>query len=105
MAQPSETGLSVVARDDRPHDRLVLDTPGGTIGQLRYRIDGDRFLLLHAEVRPDRRNHGYAGQLVAAAVAVARQEALTVVPRCSYVRRWLCDHPEATGAVTVDWVA
>lgn len=48
---------------------------------------------------------GIAGELVQAAVDRAASEGLTLVPRCSYARTWLEEHPDEVGDVPVDWDA
>lgn len=71
--------------------------------KLEYQIDGGRLLLVHTEVPEAFRGQGVGGQLVEAALAKARTEALTLVPWCPYARRWLKDHQDQTDGVTVDF--
>jgi uncharacterized protein len=46
---------------------------------------------------------GVGGTLVRAAVERATREGLTIVPWCVFARRWLRDHPDVAGSVTIDW--
>lgn len=93
-------GQSVI--DDTAHERFAVSMKEAT-AELDYELDGDRLLLLHTEVPEAFRDQGVGGQLVGAALAKARTENLTVVPWCPYARRWLKDHPERIGEVTVDF--
>jgi predicted GNAT family acetyltransferase len=42
------------------------------------------------------------GELIAAAVAIARHEGLTIVPLCPFARRWLQRHPDVAEGVDID---
>lgn len=80
---------------DTARQRFVIRLPEGT-GELGYRrIAPDTLDLVHTFVDPALRHRGIAATLVRAAVTHARQENLRIVPTCSYVRRWLAEHPEA----------
>lgn len=72
-------------------------------GELIYRSDGDKLILVHAEVAPALRGQGVAGRLVQAAVDRARTSGETLAPWCGYTRRWLKDHPDETAGVNIDW--
>jgi hypothetical protein len=60
-----------------------------------YRIVGTTLQMTHTEVHPGVAGRGIAAELVAAALAYARANRLTVLPLCSYVRAYLQRHPEA----------
>ena len=47
--------------------------------------------------------HGFAGQLVQAAVDRARREGLTIIPICPYARRWLRKKVDELDDVKIDW--
>lgn len=83
-------------------DRFVVRAEG-TEGELVYRVDGDRFYLLHTEVPEVLGGRGIAGQLVRAAVRRAESDHLTVVPWCPYARKWLKEHSDEAAAVHVDF--
>jgi uncharacterized protein len=98
----SESGGTPIVRDDRPQQRFVLEKDGA-VGELAYEVDGDRLFLLHTEVADALRGQGIAGRLVTAAVARAIDDGLTIVPWCPYARRWLHEHSDVAGTVSVDW--
>jgi predicted GNAT family acetyltransferase len=97
---PAEGSQTVT--DDREHERFVL-AKGQEEARLVYELDHGKLLLLHTEVPEAFRGQGVGGLLVSAAVARARADALTVLPWCPYARRWLQEHPDATGDVVVDF--
>lgn len=88
--------------DDTDHEQFAATIEGDT-AKLEYQLEGDRLLLLHTEVPEAFRGQGMGGQLVEAAIAKAQTDHLTVVPWCPYARRWLKEHPDAVGDVSVDY--
>jgi uncharacterized protein len=94
--------MTDLPRDEPGHSRLVVERDGN-VAKLVYRTAPGRLVLLHTEVPTDLGGHGIGGQLVAAAVVRAGAERLTVVPWCPFARRWLHEHPEVAGTVTIDW--
>lgn len=75
----------------------------GRLSQLAYQRHGDRLVLIHTEVPPELEGRGVGGELVAAALATARREGLTVVPLCPFARHWLERHRDIAEGVSVDW--
>jgi predicted GNAT family acetyltransferase len=100
MEDQPENPVSV--RDDSAHERFVVES-GGHVAQLLYQREPGRLILVHTEVPEVLGGRGIAGQLVRAAVASAASERRTVVPWCPYARRWLQDHQDVAGSVTIDW--
>lgn len=82
--------------------RFVLGQ-GEELSELVYRRNGKRLVLLHTGVPEVLRHQGRAGLLAAAAVKLAADEKLIVVPVCPYARAWLTEHPEEAASVEVDW--
>jgi hypothetical protein len=99
--------------DDVEHHRFVVveDAAAGDAGagssdvegELVYRLDGDRLILIHTGVDESLQGRGVAGHLVTAAVDTARAEGLTIVPWCPYARHWLREHPDAAREISIDW--
>ncbi len=89
-------------RDDSAGERFVVESEGH-LAQLVYRKEPGRLILVHTEVPEELGGRGIAGQLVRAAVASAASDRRTVVPWCPYARRWLQDHEDVAGSVTIDW--
>lgn len=88
--------------DDIGDHRFVLERDGG-VAELVYRVNGKRLVLVHTWVPETLRHQQIGSQLVRAAIERAATEGLTVVPLCSYARKWLKAHPEATATVAIDW--
>jgi len=89
--------------DDPDNGRFVFEAEG-TLAELTYRLNGHRLILVHTEVPESLGSRGIAGRLVRAAVDRAASEGLTVVPWCPYARKWLEDHADVAGTVTIDWM-
>ena len=88
--------------DDRDNGRYLFEQDGLT-GELDYEEAPGRLILVHTEVPAELGGRGVAGRLVQAALAKAVAEGLTVVPHCSYARKWLRDHPDPASTVRIDW--
>ena len=83
-------------------DRFVF-TDGESVAELTYLQQSDALILLHTGVPASLEGQGIGGDLVRAAVDRAAREDLTIVPWCAFARRWLRDHPDVAGRVTIDW--
>jgi predicted GNAT family acetyltransferase len=97
-----EPGARPEVVDDAAEHRFEITLDGET-ALLQYRRVGKRLVLIHTEVPDALEGRGVGGQLVRAAVAVARRDGLTVVPRCPFARSWLDRHPDTAAEVTIDW--
>ena len=78
--------------------RFETKTPHG-IGVLDYERSGRRLTLNHTEVPEADRERGIGTRLVEAALQEARDQGLTVVPRCPFVRSYVEQHPEVSGLI------
>jgi predicted GNAT family acetyltransferase len=88
--------------DDAEHQRFLYQEDG-LDAQLVYRLDGNRLILVHTEVPDALAGRGIGGSLVRAAAERAETSGETLVPWCSYARKWLVDHSEVAGRVDIDW--
>lgn len=59
-----------------------------------YAVQGDIRVILHVEADPNLRGSGAAGRFMQSLVEHAREEGLSLVPRCGYAVAWLKRHPE-----------
>jgi predicted GNAT family acetyltransferase len=92
----------VAVKDESENNRFTV-TLNGELALLKYRVRGDRLVLIHTEVPEELAGHGIGGQLVRAAIAKAVVDGLIVVPQCSFANKWLRDHPDEAASVTIDW--
>ena len=78
--------------------RYTLRRGADLVSVLDYRDDGRTVAMTRAYTVPTFRGHGYAGELVARAVAdVADRGDRVVSPVCWYVADWFAAHPEHAG--------
>jgi uncharacterized protein len=82
-------------RDDPDEGRFEILVDGRRVGYLRYRRFPDRIDLIHTEILPQHEGRGYGSVLISAALARAREESLSVIPHCPFVREYIQHHPAA----------
>lgn len=80
-------------KNNKEQNQFELDL-GSDIAFLEYYTDGKKIFLNHTEVPVDYRGQGIAAQLVERTLKYSREHQLIVVPSCSYVARFIDDHPE-----------
>ena len=89
---------------DVPAESRFVHLEGGALAELDYELKGDRFFLLHTEVPEQLEGQGLGGRLVRSALDRARREQLTIVPWCPFARRWLKEHSDEAGGVSIDFM-
>jgi uncharacterized protein len=89
--------------DNSAQSRLEIVEDAG-ISVLEYRKIGDRLDLVHTGVPKQFEGKGYGAALVQAAIRMARDEGLAIIPSCPYARAWIEKHPEAVEGLTVESV-
>jgi predicted GNAT family acetyltransferase len=98
----TDEGAAPEVVDEPETHRFVLRSDGRE-AELVYRRTGSRLVLVHTGVPDELSGHGLGGRLVQAALDLAREHGLTVVPQCPYARSWLERHPDVAATVDVDW--
>lgn len=84
--------------DEKDASRYTLHRGSDLVSVLDYRDDGRTIALTRAYTIPTFRGHGYAGEVVARAVAELEERGDRVVsPVCWYVADWFEAHPERSG--------
>jgi predicted GNAT family acetyltransferase len=73
------------------YELLDADEP---IAVMSYTVNGDTVTITHTEVDRAHRGRGHAEQLVQEALDDIRDTEMYVQPLCSYVRRFITDHPD-----------
>jgi predicted GNAT family acetyltransferase len=80
-------------RDNKAEHRFEMDA-GGEIAVAYYTLAPGVITFNHTEVPASLQGRGIASRLVRGALEAARAAHLKVVPRCSFVSRYLGNHPE-----------
>ena len=87
--------MSQVSVSDNPRlRRYELRVDGAFAGEIMYRLERDRIVLIHTEVFPEVEGQGLGGQLVKGALDDIRARRLRVVPLCPFVASYVRRHPE-----------
>ncbi|MGB9011803.1 MAG: GNAT family N-acetyltransferase [Aeromicrobium sp.] len=83
-------------------NRYEVHSSGTLAGFAEYQLpDEEHVDFTHTTVDDDFSGEGLAERLVAEAIADVQQRGKRVVPHCSYVAKWLTEHPEHDDIV--DW--
>jgi predicted GNAT family acetyltransferase len=91
-------GLNNVAmdnpvRNNPAQSRYEMEVDGGTALAL-YQSAPGKVLIYHTEVPRQLRGRGIGAKLMRGVLAELRANNLKVMPRCSYVARFMREHPE-----------
>lgn len=87
-----------IVTDEIDASRYTLTRDGVLVSVLDYRDDGRTRALTRAFTIPTFRGHGYAGKVVAGAVAdLERRGDRKVEPVCWYVAEWFEQNPDRAG--------
>lgn len=76
------------------NDRRFETTVDGQVAVLLYRLDDSRIAFTSAQVPPPIEGRGIGTALARAGLEYARENSLTVVPICPFVRAFIEDNPE-----------
>jgi hypothetical protein len=87
--------------DNRDEQRFEMAL-GEETAFISYRKRGHVYILHHAEVPAVFEGLGHGSRLAQGALALVRAEGAKVVPRCSFVRAYLKQHPETNDLIAED---
>jgi uncharacterized protein len=90
-----------VTRNDEEH-RFELRVDGVYAGRIEFSMRSGAIALNHTVVEDEFGGRGLAGELVAAALRMIRDEGLPLLPYCPYVLGYLRRHPEEVDLVPAD---
>jgi hypothetical protein len=79
--------------------RFEIRVDDKVVGLASYHVDNGTMTLPHTEVDPSMGGRGLGTTLVAAVLDGARERGLHVLPYCSFVRRYIQQHPELVDLV------
>jgi predicted GNAT family acetyltransferase len=80
-------------RDNRAEQEFELDVDGHR-AVAAYQLEGDTIVFTHTVVPPEVEGRGVGTRLIRAALDIARDRGLKVVPQCRFVRAYIERHPE-----------
>ncbi|WP_299956155.1 GNAT family N-acetyltransferase [uncultured Modestobacter sp.] len=86
--------MDITVVDVPERGRFEIRDGDRVVGLASYHVDGDAMTLPHTEVDPSMGGRGLGTQLVAGVLTAARERQLHVLPYCSFIRKYLLDHPE-----------
>jgi predicted GNAT family acetyltransferase len=66
----------------------------GQLSKLDYIQDAKNFVITHVGVYPEHRGQGVAAKIVDAALGYAKENALRVIPMCSYAAAYIRRNPQ-----------
>ena len=89
--EPDSNSAAVVHNASKQRFEINID---GRLSVLEYTFKNHRLFLTHTEVPPALENQGLGTALAHAALEYARQNELTVVVICPFVREYVGSHPE-----------
>jgi uncharacterized protein len=85
--------MAAAIRDNTALSRFELDADGVT-AVANYQLAGGVMTLTHTEVPVHARHRGIASRLIEGALAEVRARGFKIVPRCSFVKTYVDQHPE-----------
>jgi hypothetical protein len=88
---------TVVDVPERGRFEILVDDK--VVGLASYHVDNGTMTLPHTEIDPAMGGRGLGTALVAAVLDAARERGLHVLPYCSFVRRYIQQHPELVDLV------
>jgi predicted GNAT family acetyltransferase len=86
----SQSNIFKVNEDE---NQFELHTKDGT-AFLEFIREGEKLFLTHTETPEALRGQGIAAELVKQSLQRAKDNGLTVVPSCSFVAKYVNNHPE-----------
>jgi len=93
-------GARVVDNPDK--HRFEAQVAGAVAGFSNYERRGPKIDLTHIEVEGDFEGQGIGSILARRSLDAARDDGLSVLPHCPFVKRYIERHPEYLGLVEVE---
>ena len=94
MSTENTVNGDVQVSNDEGNSRYVATLDGDSAGTAAYQRSGDSIVFTHTVVDPEVEGHGIGSTLIRHALDDAREQHLTVVPKCEFVAAFIDEHPE-----------
>jgi uncharacterized protein len=88
--------------DDKEQSRYEVHVGDETVAIADYVKQPGTVSFTHTETFAGHKGEGHAARMIDQALRDARDEGLEVIPFCSYVSRYLREHPEFQDLVPAD---
>lgn len=87
--------MDIQRQEHRKKGAFFIDEDGDWVAELTYILTGENTMVIdHTEVDPKFRGENIGKDLVAAAVAYARENGLKIKPLCPYTKKVIDATPE-----------
>ena len=94
--------MDLQVADNPDEARFEIRADGVLAGFVQYELSGNEIAFTHTQTDDRFRGQGLGGRLVQAALDVARDRHLAVLPYCPFVKGWITGHREYAGLVPED---
>jgi len=92
--------MEITVVDVPERGRFEIRDDDRVVGFATYHVDDELMTLPHTEIDPAMGGRGLGTQLVTGVLTAARERHLHVLPYCSFIRKYLLDHPADLDLVT-----
>ena len=86
--------MEITVVDVPERGRFEIRDGEHVVGLASYHVDDGLMTLPHTEIDPSMGGRGLGTRLVQGVLTAARERHLHVLPYCSFIRKYLLDHPE-----------
>jgi uncharacterized protein len=86
--------MEPLVTDNPDRSRFEIFEADELAGFARYHQLKDEIAFLHTEIDARFQGRGLASKLARVALDSAREQGLTVLPFCPYIRGWVSKHPD-----------
>jgi uncharacterized protein len=77
--------MEILQKENGSKGSFYIEQSGAIVAEMTYVLTGaDRIIIDHTEVGPELKGLGAGKQLVAKAVAYAREKGIKIIPLCSF---------------------
>ncbi|MGW6918469.1 GNAT family N-acetyltransferase [Kitasatospora sp. NPDC054939] len=91
--------MGIHVTDSQERSRFEIFEDDQLAGFAEYNRHEAEIAFIHTEIDPRFGGLGLGGHLARHALDAAREQGLTVLPYCPFIRGWIAKHPEYTDLV------
>jgi uncharacterized protein len=86
--------MDILHKDDGKKGKFYVEQNSKTVGEMAYVWAGDKMIIEHTEVGGELKGQGAGKQLLARAVAFAREKKVKILPLCPFAKSVFDKTPE-----------